>query len=374
MTWLQQLGKLPAKSIEPWESNDRVWQEFLAHLKSYNRKNTRRNLATNVGVFIRTFEPLVTTLDRVDVEAFVNKMERKCSRLILDSPPQCRRKYPIDVCPILIGAETSGCNGYRPLQPSGVWAYICAINRFYEWLLTEGRINKNPALPVMRAYMEKYREWFDERRRKPDRRPFLPEEIRRLVKGSPIHHAIAYLLMAKCFLRIHEVLKLTVDEAHFNLEEGWMDIPIDTEYGGKRKGNRRIILDAELKRWMRAYLTWRDEKIRRTSRGQLPTTRLLVTVFGRPWGSGAVQNFNKTLQADAIDCKIMTGDETERDQRVNSHAFRAFSTTWALDHDCPPRQLQVLRGDLAIGALERYDEYLRRLPELYRKYGPVIGL
>lgn len=46
-----------------------------------------------------------------------------------------------------------------------MWSYVCAVNRFYEWLLEDGRITHNPCLPVMRDYASRHSGFFDERRR-----------------------------------------------------------------------------------------------------------------------------------------------------------------------------------------------------------------
>jgi len=177
-------------------------------------------------------------------------------------------------------------------------------------------------------------------------------------------------------LRLHEVLKLRVDADYCNLEEGWMDIPTHWELPGKRKGNKRIILDAELLAWMRRYLAWRDDHVKRDAAGKPVTETLLITVFGNPWGTGAIHNFNTALHKNCIRLKLMTGQERERRERVNSHGFRGFATTWARRTKIELQDLSLLRGDLASvgGIIDRYDAYLERLPGLYRAHAPVLGV
>ncbi len=375
-TWTQTIEVAPPRDLEPWTTPEQYYREWSLHVDKRGAKNSRRNNKTYVGVFIRMFEKVPADLQSADIEAFMARMERKCSRLMLSDPPECRGHwFDIEQCPLLRGqTDYTSCKGYQPLDPAGQWSYICAINRFYEWLLEEGRIKHNPALKVMRDFASRYSSLFDERRRKPRRRNFKLEEIRSLVTGTPINHGIGYMLMAKCLIRIHEVLKLSFDPEFCNLEEGWMDIPMNWELGNKRKGNMRIILDAEAKRWVRQYKVWWDEHVKRGKDGKPLHHRFLITIFGNPWGKEAVHNYNTALQNDAIELGLMTGKETRRQDRTNSHAFRAFGTTAARDAGAQDADVQLIRGDLAPGSLERYDAYLRRLPELYAKYGPVLGI
>lgn len=375
MTWNDKIRKGPSKKKEEWTTNERVQEEWEKHVRKRGAKNTQRNHITYLGVFFRTFEDLVTTLERSDIEAFVERIGTKCAKLINGAQPQCIAKMPIATCPVLHGtAPFTSCARYQPLEPSAVWSYICSINRFYEWLLEEGRVAVNPCLPVMRDYASRHAALFDERRRKPRRRSLQLEEVQALVRDSPIHHGIAYMLMAKCFLRIHEVLKLSWDEEHCNLEEQWMDLPASWDLGDKRLGNPRIFLDAELVTWIRRYRAWWDDHVDRKPNGEPATQAFLITIFGKPWGKGAIHNFNTALQKNATRLGLMDGQEEERKDRVNSHCFRAFATTYAKDRDISAMNLQTLRGDLSPGSITRYDDYLKRLPELYQSYAPRLGL
>lgn len=376
MTSEPKLGKAPSPQQEVWKSNDDIWRAWTAHVRKRGAKNTQRNLLSYNRVFMQSFDPLVTELERVDLEAFEKRISRKCAKLMNGAQPQCLAKLDVKKCPLLRqGVAYDSCSGYVPLEPSGVWSYICAINRLYEWLLEEERVPRNPMLGVMRDFASRHAQFFEERRRKPRRRHLKIEEVRLLVEQSPIHHAIGYLLMAKCYLRIHELLKLRLDADHFNIDEGWMDIPVDWELGGKRRGNRRIILDAEARRWMRKAIAHWEDHVARDHNGKPLTDVLMITVFGKPWGAAAQHYFNTALHADAVRIGLMTGNES-REHRVNSHCFRSFATTVSRTAGCNLADLHILRGDLAggTGLIDRYDDYLSRLPELYRKYAPVLGV
>ncbi|MHB1260295.1 MAG: hypothetical protein ACYC2H_01125 [Thermoplasmatota archaeon] len=371
--WNDKLRKGPSRRRDEWNSNRDVQDAWETHVKKRGAKNTQRNLILYVGVFFRSFEDIITKLEREDIEAFVARIGTKCAKLMNGATPQCLAKMPLASCPVLTGVTPfTMCPRYQPLEITGVWSYICAINRLYEWLLEEGRVTHNPCLPVMRDYASRNSAVFDERRRKPRRRVLTMEEVRMLVRDSPLHHGIAYMLMAKCFLRIHEVLKLSWDKEHCNLEEQWMDLPASWDLGDKRLGNPRIYIDSELLPWIKRYKVWWDDHVKHNPDGTPVTQTFLITTFGRPWGKAAKHNFNTALQKRSIELGIMTGKETERKDRVNSHCYRAFATTFAAGRGISAMDLQVLRGDLSPGSLTRYDDYLRRLPQLYREYAPIL--
>lgn len=371
MRWEPKLAKAPVRAEEVWDTNERILQEWNAHVGKRGAANTQRNHRVYVRVFVGFFDALVTTLDRSDMEAFVSRISTKCAKLMNGAEPQCLAKQPIATCPLLTGMPGDVCPRYQALDPSGVWSYICSVNRFYEWLIEEGRVAKNPMVSVMRDFASRHSELWDERRRKPRRRELKVEDVRTLVTRSPPHHAMAYLLMAKCFMRIHEVLKLRADPLHFNIQEGWMDIPSNWMLGNKRKGNKRIILDAELRRFIRTvYWPWREDHIARTPAGDPAHDAFLITTFGKPWGKAAQHNLNTTLHTDAVRLGLMTGRERRREERVNSHGFRAFASTWARSKGISSLDLLCIRGDIAPGSLEFYDHYLARLPGLYRQFAP----
>ena len=371
MTWDAPIDKAPSGAPEPWLTNERILSEWNRHVSKRGAKTTQRNHRVYVAAFARMFTELLTALEREDIEAFVARIGTKCSRLLMGDAPVCRVGLDVSRCPLLReGVPFESCPRYQPLDPVAVWAYICCVNRFYEWLVEEGRIARNPALPVMRDFASRHSALFDERRRKPRRRSLSKAEVRALIHGSPIAHSIAYLLMAKCYLRIHEVLKLRLDPAFCNLDEGWMDIPADWERGDKRKGNRRIILDAEALLWLRRYLEWRSHHVQRDHDGAELWDHLLISSTGAPWGKDAPHNLNTALQKNAVRLGLMTGEETERSQRINTHCFRAAATTASRARGIGHADLLLLRGDLAPGPLNATTTTCPGYPELSPPSGP----
>ncbi|MEK6975642.1 MAG: hypothetical protein AABY18_04785 [Candidatus Thermoplasmatota archaeon] len=374
MTWPQQLTKAPDSNVHVYVSNDEIRDAYLAHLKAHYAHNTYRGYSSDITVFLRMWgTTLVTTLGQPDIEHFVQAMAPKCNRFQPGANPSCRIGLDIQRCPMLLqGVEYTACPGYQPLDIVAIWSYLRTIHSFYEWLREGGYVPLNPVTGPMRRFRRLHKGTFDERRRKPRRKRFTQRDLQRLVHGAPIHRAILYVLMAKCFLRIHEVLKLSLAPSHFNLKECWIDIPDVPGWPGKRQGNKRIIMDGELQLWMHRYLDWRDEHVKRDENGNQLTDRLTVNQFGRAWALSAVANLRTAIHKDCRKVGLMDGGERERQSRYGLHGLRGYATKWARDKRATDAELQVLRGDLAPGAIDPYDFALDRLPELYARLGPQI--
>lgn len=62
------------------------------------------------------------------------------------------------------------------------------------------------------------------------------------------------------------------------------------------------------------------------------------------------------------------------DSATVSHAFRAWACSWAAAHGADSSQVRVLKGDRLPGAVDMYDDQARQLPDLYRRFGPKLGI
>ena len=375
--WELRLTPAGTQPPKQWSSNDEILASWNDHLQSHNfSRNVREHYPVLARVYARAWPCLITTLSSRDVAAFAEAIGKKCRHLQRGLPPRCRRGKTLTTCPMLLATPATNCTEYQSLQPSGVLSYLSAISSLYRWLVHSGHIGANPAEPVVAEYLERHKAFFEERKRNPNRRKLHDDEVRRLVERTPIRIGIIVALQAKGFLRIHEVMKLRCTSEFLNLEEGWLDIPRDNDYGNKRLGvNHRVILDAELQALLRRYLQWREGKVRRNDLGEPVTDKLCITNSGNAWTpTGFAGNYKQQLHQHCIRLGIMNGKETESRQRVNTHAFRAWACSWAAAHGAEPGQIRVLKGDRMPGTLDEYDDQQRRLPDLYRRFGPVLGL
>ena|ERR1051326_2827726 len=90
MAWGDKLQRLPGKDLDPWLDNVRIEKEWVAHTGTRGAKNTQRNHIMYGRVFLRMFEDPVTTLQRQDIQAFVDRIEKKCPKLMVGAKTQCR--------------------------------------------------------------------------------------------------------------------------------------------------------------------------------------------------------------------------------------------------------------------------------------------
>lgn len=375
------LERAPPRAERKWTSNEEIlltWQAFLKD-NSYSR-NVQVHYPTQVRVFMRTWgETLVTRLEDQDIQLFVDLIGKKCSNLLRrTSRSQCRAGIGVDGCPLLNGLapeQFTQCPSYRPLDPLAVLSYLTSIQGMYQWLVEAGYMKYNPARPTMARFRRRHRTTIEKRNRSPRRRILKLEEVQRLIQGAPIRRAIVYALMAKCFLRIHEVMKLSLDPRYCDLSAGFFDLPPDQDYGDKRRGPNRIVIDAELRILLDQYLSWRERKIFRNADGSPASDKLVITNTGKPWGKNGFQgNFRIMMHKDCVRLGLMSGKETSREELVNTNCFRAFSSTVALDRGANSAQVQVLRGDKAQGTVGVYDDPRPRLAGLYRDFGPKVGI
>lgn len=375
--WAPRLTPAAAQAPRQWSSNDEIITAWTEHLLNARfSRNVRLHYPILARVFADTWPCLITMLSPRDVANFADAIGHKCRHLQRGLHPQCRRGNPLASCPVVTGDRVADCKDYQSLLPSGVLSYLTVISSLYRWLVQAGHMPSNPAEPVAADFLERHKSFFEERKRNPNRRKLQDDEVRLLVERTPIRIAIIIALQAKGFLRIHEVMKLRCSPDYLDLEGGWLDIPRDDEYGNKRLGvNHRVILDAELKALLLRYLTWRDAKVRRNDVGEPVTDKLCITNIGMAWTpNGFAGNYKQQLHQHCIRLGLMTGNETESHQRVNTHAFRAWACSWAAAHGAEPGQIRVLKGDRMPGTLDEYDDQHRRLPDLYRRFGPVIGV
>jgi integrase len=274
----------------------------------------------------------------------------------------------------LAGQTGNSCGKYEALLPSGVLAQLVALSNFFEWVVREGGAPRNPVTPVMSRYLERNRDFWDERRRNPNRRRLKDAEVNLLVTSTPPHISIAVTMMAAGFLRIHEAMKLSVAPQFLDLDERLITIPADANYGGKRQGvNHKVWLNDALLAIVRRYLIWREHHVARDDDGNPRTDKLCLTRLGNAWSPNGFQgNFKNALHKECIRLGIMTGRETQSRERVNPHAFRAWACTWAALRGADSTQVRYLKGDRQPGAIDMYVDMDRGLADLYKRFGPIL--
>jgi integrase len=371
MTWpppLQPAGRQPDRQ---WASNEAMVTEWERHLR-VNRFSASvvSHYPYAVRSFARAWKVPLAELEELDVARYVDSLGIKCKHL---RPVGCALKLDLVGCQVLQLGVT--CPRYQQLLPSGVLANLVALGNFYDWVVRERGAQRNPVSAITSGYLERHRAFWDDRRRKPNRRILTDDEVWTLVANTPPHLGIVVALMAGGFLRIHEAIKLRVDRPYLDMDARLITIPGDSTYGAKRQGiNDKVWLNDSMRRILRQYLIWRDLHIARTSTGEAMTNLLCLTRRGLPWSRNGFQgNFKNALHAECRRLQLMDGRETQSSQRINPHAFRAWACTWAARHGANSTDIRFLKGDRQPGAIDMYVDVNQALEDLYKRYGPRLN-
>lgn len=379
VTWNPKIAAAPKRVKEPFASQEEEWAAWMERVQRRGKPNTKRNLEMYTRPLYRMFHPaLVTSLGEDDMRNFVATLEPKCNALLNGAAPSCRHNLDIATCPMLTGATLAGCPKYHPLRVGGMLSYLHSISQMYEWFREEQRLPQgNPMLGVLRDYKDRHRATISALADNPDRRDLTKDEVRRLILGSPPGRAVVYFMASKFLLRIHEALRMSFDPKHCDLDEGELTIPPGLpDEPHKRQGNHTVIADREARDYLRTYReTFWEPTVRRDKAGNPITQRIALTSFGKPYeGKYAENNFNKQgLQADAVRLGIML-PEDGKGERATTHCFRSFAVTYANETRIRDIDLWIMRGDKVAGPAGRYDNYHRRLKQLYADHGPVLDL
>lgn len=379
--WLPEVADPEARPQREWHSNAEILEAWKREHLADRPRNTRDKYPSYVAFFVEVLEAkwpgrLVTQVDDRHVQAVVDAITTKCAHLLRTRRPQCMAKLDLATCPALHGGDLASCPRYKGLDPNSVKSYLTTVGNLFRWLRREGYMATNPMEPVAQRFFQRHKADLHRRRRSPRRRALTEDEVRLLITRTPIHIGVVVALCSLGFMRIHEAMKQSMDARHLDLEAGWMRVTDDSAYGDKRIGNDIVPITPSLREVLRRYLVWRDGKVRRKPDGSEATDKLVLNTFGTPWvPNGFATNFNRQLHQHAIRLGIMESRDQVREERVNSHCFRAFATTWATDRGASELQVQVLRGDkLGSGSVGDYWNYQAKLPELARRFAPDLRL
>ena len=373
-----------ARGPRVFASNHAIVQAWKhEHLVPTGKRNNILHWPANAGLFVDVLEAsypgkgLFDLNDR-EVAAIIEAIGRKCSkfqRKNRNGTPACQRGLDLATCPLMTGAATSTCPEYARLTPNTLKGYYTQMGNLYRWAVREGYTAANPVEAAQSRWFMVNQPALDRIRRNPRKRNLSLHEVTTLVRNTPIHLAVLVALCACCFLRVHEAVKISLNPAVFNLKEGWILLPDDPEFGDKRKGNNRLIIMPSLRHVLVRYLRWREERVRRNPDGSPVTDKLVLTSKGEAWCPNGFQELiNSHIHKQAVRLGLMTGEEDRRELEINSHCYRGFATAYAMSKHANELEIKVLKGDRPMGAIQEYDNLVKRLPELYDQFAPVLDV
>lgn len=235
--------------------------------------------------------------------------------------------------------------------------YFSAISSFYDYLIMEEIVDRNPVLPVRKRYLRNYK------KREPicERQCVSVEEMSMLVNSilDPLYKAIA-VLFAKTGIRRGELIRIELNDID------WSELSILLKPCPKRT-NLKVFFDDEASRVLKIWLNRRREfhfadDVRHlfVSRNGTPLQKKVVTA-------------KICRYAEQVGLHDHSSDRL--DKRFSPHCFCHWFSTWLRRNGMPREFIKMLRGDSKREAIDIYDhiEY-EELRRKYIEYIPKLGV
>lgn len=234
-----------------------------------------------------------------------------------------------------------------------------SVSSYYEYLVMEDRLEKNPVPPFRRRYLVKLARDRESHRSNPRRQVPALDDLKRLVAyGLGARDQALILLALKTGLRRDELVRLDVEDV--DLVRMWVRV-----HAHRKRANTKVFFDEETRAFLEAWLRQRGAR-------KVPPTQhaLFVGPGGRRLDrSGA---YNAVVHA-AIRAGIHDPKSRRQEERFGPHNCRHWFTSVLLNAGVPRQFVQWLRGDHAREAVDQYfhvDEtelrrrYLAAMPKL----------
>lgn len=293
-------------------------------------------------------------------------------------------------------ATRDHCGGCKIFESSttGVEKRLQSIVKFFKFLTRTGVVETN----FMRDILAEWREDQSRSTRRELRRNPSIAEVVKLVNGTthPRNRAF-YASSSKWWLRPNEMLMLD-RYASFGLEPpaggpvsqgfargfaanpevrslddaGGLAYVPETKKFDKRKGNRWLVIDAELSPLLEQYFSWWERRVQRDSTGRPVTTALWLSEHGLALKQDDL--YRSLFYADCQRLGLMTKlDERDPMRRWTAHCQRHFGEKLCMTHNVPDLWAKHFRGDVIKDARGHYfipgplqirDAYLEHVPTL----------
>jgi hypothetical protein len=363
-------GPLDGKPLR-FASNQEMHQAYLAYVRQVHSTSTLDKAFTEVRKFLDYFgDRLAMDLSLADLIAYVEVYEAQCTHFRRGGlkprgqpmrPNWCAKKQPL---------ACQGCPLYEGMKAVTTEHHLTSIAGLYSWLADKQHIENNRWAVVLRRWRthNKRRLKKEVSARRLTKRFLKATEMVRLIEGTPTWTwKIVTLLGAKYFLRAGELARLKVTPKYLDPELNWIIVPMATGNDGKRIVAMPFPIDPETRRYLRAYLRWRQEKLRRCHRD---FEELIIHKNCQPFRDTKHIGGNLTAGLRRNANKV----GLENLEYFRSHCLRRFGSDRAQSLGVIGNELKLVRGDWV--ETDATGAYLdtQRLAEIYAKACPPLGL
>ncbi len=253
---------------------------------------------------------------------------------------------------------TVGKTRKKGVSPRTLSAYFSAISSYYDYLIYEGTLNKNPIPPFRKRYLANNR---PNTNGENTRQLISIDEMTHLIRQAEnILHMALMLVLAKTGVRKGELL--TMDLEDLNLDKGTIIIKPKA-----KRTNRLAFIDEEAVTVLKEYLVWREPRAN------------CEALWIKPTG----QRMDKDDPYNIVTAHAMKLDLHDPDgplnRKLTPHCFRHWFTTHLSRAGMSKEYIQELRGDSHQDAFDIYNhidpsdlrkEYMGCIPVLNVQTGP----
>lgn len=355
-------------------SNAEVFEAWHEHNQVRLRPITLRNYGYEIQKFMESWgNVLVTQIAASDFRNYLGQFSNVCQNLTRRNKAYGREQGDLKEPWCAANMDLAGCGAacpkYGPMNVTAVMKHLNAVNTLYDFMVYSEIVDYNFVRDIRRVWIKGN----SHRAKKTPKRVPTKEEVERLINKSPyLYRRVIYLLMAKTGLRISEVVHLSINPEFYRPRDGWIKIP---EFGGKRRGSRIVIVDAQLLSYLVKYERWRERKLARLGKinsSIMETDRLFINHQGRPFQmKHGNSTFNRhMIWPDAVRSDIMT-EGAPRADRLTTHGFRHFFSDYMKKQRIGDFWWNTLRGDIPKGNERTYVHLgIEDIRKVYLEYAP----
>jgi len=247
-------------------------------------------------------------------------------------------------------------DGGRKLTKATLKKYMSGLSAFYDFLLWNGKIARNPVSSVRKRYMKDYKAHDTSQRRQC---PTIAQ-AKKLVESilDPKEKAVV-LLLIKTGLRRHELYDLNVDAV--NMENQTIRIKPTA-----KRSNEIVYFDKETANVLGKWLKIRE----RENSNNIPA--LFLDRFQNRLSPLAICNI-VTKHATAVGLHDPNSNRLE--DKLTPHSLRHYFSTRLRERGCPRDIVQILRGDVGTESIDTYLHYSAEdVKQAYLDYVPPLGI
>ncbi len=235
--------------------------------------------------------------------------------------------------------------------------YFSAVSSFYEYLTYEGKVEKNPVLPVRKRYLRRYKK--DNGNNGSKKQVPEPEEMSGFINYIPkLRDKAITLLFLKTGVRRNELIDIDVDDMN------WEEYSIKLKDKPKRS-NTIVYFDRETARILREWVEVRDGR-------KLDTDALFVGEQGERLKRHGV--YQAVVHwAEKYGLHDPNSDDSE--DKLTPHTLRHVFTTYLIRNGMKREYIKELRGDTRGEAMDIYHQIDHdELRKEYQACMPELGI